>query len=120
MAEDLVAAAAQRLGDLRAVCVDGGVHLRLDRQIEGVEERQQPPDADPVSVVAPREDAVARCLVGRRDCRALAAPEAERLDVHCDVDGEALAAGPGVVRAFGDRRVVVTSVGFEHGGVRMK
>ena len=59
---------------------------------ELVEQLEEPPDADAVAVVAPAVDAVALRLVGRRDGRALAHPEAEGLDVEREVDGEPPAA----------------------------
>ena len=65
----------ERLRNVGAVLVDGEVHLGFDRDIESIEQLKQAPDADPIAVVAPREDAVAVGLVRRGDGRALALAE---------------------------------------------
>src|SRR5262249_10636502 len=116
VAEDLVAARAQPGRDVRALVVHRGVHLRLDGEAELVEQLEQPPHADAVAVVAPAVHAVARRLVGRRDGRALADAEAERLDVHRHVDGEAAAARPRVVGPRDDAGVAVAVVSGKHAG----
>src|SRR5207248_8112892 len=97
VAEDLVTARPQPLGNVRRHLVDRGVHLSLSGNAELVEHLEQAPDAHAIAVVAPAVDAVALRLVGRRDGGALAGAEAERLDVERDVDGQAATAGPGVV-----------------------
>src|SRR5206468_1846014 len=109
--DDLVAALSQPLGDVGGGLVDLDVHLRLDRQVELVEEVEEPPDPDAVAVVTPGIDAGTHRLVGRRDGDALAHAEAERLDVDRDVHGEARAVRPRVVRPLRDVGVVVASVG---------
>ena len=108
--DDLVAALAQPLGDVGRRLVHLDVHLRLDRQVELVEELEQPPDADAVAVIAPGIDAGAHRLVRRRDGHALADAEAERLDIDGDVDGQARAVRPRVIGSLGDVRVLVASV----------
>ena len=115
VAEDLVAARAQALGDVGRRLVDLGVHLRLGGQAELVEQVEDAPDADAIAVVAPAVDAVALGLVGRGDGRALADPEAEGLDVEGQVDGEPAPARPGVVGSPRDVRVLVASVRGQHG-----
>jgi len=114
MPEDLVAALPQPRGDVGRDLVDLRVHLRLGRNAELVEQLEQPPDPDPIAVVAPAEDAVALRLVGRRDGRALPDAKAERLDVERDVDGETTTAGPGVIGTRRDVRVVVSTVRRQH------
>src|SRR5881409_2585493 len=108
--DDLVAALSQPLGDVGGGLVDLDVHLRLDRQVELVEEVEEPPDPDAVAVVTPGIDAGAHRLVGRRDGDALAHAKAERFDVDRDVYGEARAVRPRVVRPLRDVGVVVASV----------
>src|SRR5205823_3332739 len=93
VAEDLVAALAETLGDVGRAVVDRGVHLRLGGNPELVEQLEQAPDADAIAVVTPAIDAVALRLVRRRDRRALPFPKAKRFDVERDVDREPPAVG---------------------------
>ena len=116
VAQDLVAALAEPHGDVRAVLVDGDVHLRLHGQVQLVEELEHAPDAHAIAVVAPAIDAVALGLVRRGDGRALADAVAERLDIDGDVDGQAAAAGPGIVGTRHDARVTVAAVSWQHAG----
>ena len=115
--DDLVAARAHRRHHLRAVIIDGGVDQMIAGELELVEQLEQPPHADAVAVIAPTVVAV----VGRRGLRGdempEALPEGEMLDVQGDVNGEALALGPGIIRPLGDGRVIVASVRRQLHGV---
>ena len=79
-------------------------------QLQLVEQLEKPPNANAVSIVAPRVVAMA----GRRTLHAQhvtkTTPEREMLDIESDMDREPPAAWPGVVSALGDRRIVVTAV----------
>ena len=112
--QDLVAALPEGLRNVGAMLVDAEIHLGFDGHVEGVEQLEQAPDADPIAVIAPREDAVAVRLVRRRDGRALALAEAELLDVDRDVDGETGPVRPVVDRAGGDVGIGITTVGANH------
>ncbi|MFM9968610.1 MAG: hypothetical protein ACKVQK_09460 [Burkholderiales bacterium] len=114
MAKDLIAALAQFLRDVRRHVVDRGVHLRFDGDTQFIEHLEQAPHANTVAIVAPSENRVARCLVRRGNRRALARTKAESLDVERNVDGEPLAARPGIIRALGDIGVGITAVGAQH------
>ena len=52
VAQDLVAALPESLWNVGAVLVDAEIHLGFDRDIEGVEQLEQAPDADPIAVIA--------------------------------------------------------------------
>src|SRR6185295_109713 len=75
-----------------------------------VEQVEQAPHPDAVAVVAPGEGARVGCRAFHRDRMAEAGAEREVLDVDAEIDGEALAVRPVVVRALGDRRIVVALV----------
>ena len=45
--------ACKRLGISWAVLVDGRVHLGFDRDSQGIEEVQEPPDTDAIPIVTP-------------------------------------------------------------------
>jgi hypothetical protein len=98
------------------VLVDGGIHLGLGGDIELVEELEQSPNADTVTVVAPGEYAVGIGLFWRRDPGPLALVIAELLDVDGDVDGQPFASGPTVVRPPSDVRVGIPTMGAQHAG----
>ena len=53
MAENFVATCVQTLRDIWAVLVDGRVHLGFDRDSQGIEEVQEPPDTDAIPIVTP-------------------------------------------------------------------
>jgi len=114
MPHDLIPAGAEAFGDVGTFVIDRGVHLRFDRDAEFVHHVEQAPDADAVSVVAPGIDGMAQRLVRRRDGRTLAVAEAESLDIEGHIDGETLAAGPGIIRPLGDVGIVVTTVVAQH------
>ena len=114
VAQDLVAALPESLRNVGAVLVDAEIHLGFDRDVEGVEQLEQAPDADPIAVIAPREDAVAVRLVRRRDGRALALAEAELLYVDGDIDGKTSPVRPVVDRAGGDVGIGITTVCANH------
>ena len=114
MAKKLVAPRAQLLGDVGRHLVDRRVHLRLDRDVERVEHFEQAPHADPVAVVAPRKDRMALRLIGRRDRRALALAEGERLDVERDINRETLAIGPVVIGPRGNVGILVAAMCRQH------
>ena len=95
--------------DVRIVVADAAVEQDGCRQLELVQDLEQAPVADPVTVVAPGE--IARRLLAAAD-RVHAEPGAERemLDVERDVEGEPLASGPSVVRPLDDRRIGIAGM----------
>src|SRR6185503_3278813 len=113
MADDLVAALAERGDHLRAIVVERGIDQQPIGQVVGLGELEQAPGADAVAVVAPGEAARVRLRMRRRVIVAQALAEGEVLDVQAEVHREALAAGPAVVLALGDRGVVVAAVRFQ-------
>ena len=110
VADDLVAAGADALDDLRRVVVGRGVHQMAGGKAELVEQVENPPDADAQPVIAPSvvSDVGLRARGGRGMSHPF--PVMEMLDVEADIEGEPLAARPVVVRAIDDRRIVVTAV----------
>ena len=100
MADDLVAALAERRDHLRAIVVELGVDQQRIRQVVGLGELEQAPGADAVAVVAPGEAALVRLRVRRGVVVAEALAESEVLDVEAQVHREALAARPAVVLAL--------------------
>ena len=103
--DELVAARLQRIDDLRRVVEHRGVDQVRGRQVQFVEQLEAAPHAHAVAVVAPRKGARIGRRVGDGEQMALACAEGEMLDVEAEIDRESLAARPGVVRAFGDRRI---------------
>jgi hypothetical protein len=78
------------------VLVDEAVRVVRRRQLELVEELEQPPDADAVAIVAPGIVAVRLRLPGLRRVVAEAGAEREPLDVRREDESEApfLSIGP--------------------------
>src|SRR5262249_13985731 len=109
VAEHVVAARFDLLDDLRIVVADAAVEQDGGRQLQLVENFEQPPVSDAIAVVAPSE--VARGLLAGV-VRVHPDPGAERemLDVEGDVERELLAAGPGIVRPLDDRRIVIAGM----------
>ena len=91
------------LEDLRRVVVEQAVGVVRERHLQLVGEIEEPPDADAVAVVAPRVVALRLRLAVLRVVVAAALAEREALDVGGDAEREALAAGPAVVLALGER-----------------
>jgi hypothetical protein len=108
--DDLVAALADRGHHLRGVFVDQAVGVVRRRQLQLIEELEQPPDADAVAVVAPGIVAMRLRLAGLRGVVTEAGAECEPLDVRRDDEGESLAARPAVVAPLRQRDEVVAAV----------
>ena len=105
-----VAALHHALADLGMVVEDRRIQVVGERADELVEKVEHAPDADAVTVVAPRVVALRlwRRAAGR--VRAEARAEGKILDVVAEVDGEPLTGRPRVVLAAVDRNVVVAVV----------
>jgi hypothetical protein len=93
--DDLVAALADAVADLRVVLVEQRIDIVRRRQLELLEQIEQPPDADPVAVVAPGIIALLLrlALLCRIPTGALAI--GVNLDIGGDAERQPLAAGPG-------------------------
>ena len=108
--EHVVAARLDLLDDLRIVMADAAVEQDRRRQLQLVEDLEQPPVADAVAVVAPGE--IARGLRAGAVARvhADAGAEGEVLDVERNVEGQPLALRPAVIGPRRDRRIVIAVV----------
>ena len=108
--DDLVAALADAVADLRVVLVEQRIDVVCRRQLELLEQVEQAPDADSVAVVAPGIIALLLrlALLGRIPAGALAI--GVDLDIGGDAERQPLAAGPGIVLALADDRIVVAIV----------
>ena len=93
MADELVAARAERGEDFGAVAVEARVD-ETRREAQGLEEVEKPPHADAVAVVAPGEIEDVGRRPARRELGAEPFAEGEMLEVEAEIDGEALAARP--------------------------
>ena len=107
---DLVAAPADGVGDLRRVLVDQAVRAVPGGELELVQQVEQAPDADPIAVVAPGIIAVRLRLAGLRRVVAEARAEGEPLDVGGDGEREPPALGPCVVAPRRQGRIVIAVV----------
>ena len=95
--DDLITARPKSRDRLRAVIVDRRIGDDADRQVEFVEQVEQPPHPDPVAVVAPQITAV----VGWRRRTIEIDPtlaEDEMLQIDRDMDGEAFTVRPIEIR----------------------
>ena len=101
MRNHFVAAPANRRHHLRRILVQQAVRAVRRRQLQLVEELEQPPDADAVTVVAPGVVAMGLRLAGLRRVVAEAGAEGEPLDVGRYDEREALAGRPRVVAPLG-------------------
>ncbi len=110
MRHHLVAALADRRHHLRRVFVEQAVGVVRGRQLELVEQLEQPPYADAVAVVAPGIVAVGLRLALLRRIVTEPGAEGEPLDVGGQHEREALAARPAVVLALRQRDEVVAVV----------
>ena len=108
--DHLVAAPADRVGDLRRIVVDQAVGAVPGGQAELVQQVEQAPDADAVAVVAPGIVAVRLRLAGLGRIVPQPRAEGEPLDVRGEQERQALAARPAVVFAFNQRNEVVAAV----------
>src|SRR5262245_37941727 len=109
MGDDVVAAFPDLLGEVRVLVADGAVQQDRARQLELLQQLEQPPLPDADSVIAPR--VVARVLsLAMRRIGAEAGAERKMLDVACDIEGKPLAAGPAVVVPLVDVEVIVAIV----------
>src|SRR6185503_14068313 len=108
--------AAFRVGrqQLRAIVVELAVEQHGVRQVVVVGELQKPPRADAVAVVAPGEAAHVGLRLRHRVVVAQAFAESEMLDVETEMHRETLAARPGVIGSFHNRRIVVAAVRAQH------
>src|SRR5215510_11693294 len=106
MADHVVAARFDLVDDLRIVVADCAVEQDRRGQLELVKDFEQTPVADAVAIVAP-------CKIARR---LLAAPhrihtepdlKREMLDIDRDIESEALAVRPSIIRSLYDRRIGV-------------
>src|SRR5262245_6373093 len=110
MADDLVAARADAVADLWMVLVEQRVDVVGSGQLELLEQVEQAPDADAVAVVAPGVVALLLRLALLRGIPAGALAIGVDLDVGGHAERQALAAGPGIVLALADDRIVVAVV----------
>src|SRR5262249_6884672 len=108
--DDLVAALADRVHDLRRVPVEQAVAVVPGRQLQLVEQLEQAPDADAVAIVPPGVVAVGLRLTGLRRVVPEPGAEGEPFDVGRDRERETRAARPAVVLALGQGNVVVAIV----------
>src|SRR5580704_6325768 len=109
MAQYVVTARPDLVDDLRIVVADGAVEQDRGRQLQLVQDFEQAPISDAVAVVAPGE--IARGLhPAAHRVHAEARAEGEVLDVERDVEGEPLAAGPGIFGALNDGRISITGM----------
>ena len=107
MADDLVAARAERRDQFGAVIVKFGVDQQRVRQFVSLGEFKQPPGADAVAVVAPGVAARVRLRLLARVVVAQAFPEREVLDVETEWTASRAVGtcSPGVLRSPSSRIV---------------
>ena len=113
MAHEFVAAFADFCRNLGGVVVNRRIHQVAHRQTGIGKQIEHPPNADPQAVIPPGiiSDIRLGAGIGRRVAQALA--EAEMFDVHREINGEAFAVRPVVIRPLDDRRIVVSVMLFQ-------
>jgi hypothetical protein len=99
VADHFVAAVAVAGDQLGAVLVVLRVHDHADVDAQLVEQLGQAPAADPVAVLAPHPAALAPRFGLAVEIDPATGAEREVLDVHRDVDGQALAVRPFIDRS---------------------
>ena len=113
MADNFVAAHTKSVHDFRAVVIDAAVHEHRDRQLQLVEQIYQPPDADPVAIVAPGIIEDVRLRTAGAEFGAEPFAECEMLEIEADIDGKPPSLRPTEVRPAPDRAVTVAPVNGE-------
>src|SRR4051812_27391946 len=119
MADVFVLAGIDRLRDFRRIVEHGRVDEVASRKREFVEQVEKAPYTNAVSIVAPGERARIRRRSLHRHRMAKTGPERKVLDIDAEINREALALGPIVIRAPRDRGIIVALVvGQPHGCFR--
>src|SRR5262249_34077293 len=105
VADHLVAARSDLVGDLRMILVEERVDVVRGGKFQLLEQLEQPPDADAVAVVAPRVIPLLLRLAFLRGVPAGAFAIGVDLYVGRGAEGKPLAVRPRIVLALVDRRI---------------